>query len=52
MISVLAIVVPIVAARSASLLRAAIRNAWVLQEIAADFVFALIILLAPVLFRP
>ncbi len=45
--SVLAILIPIVIAILATIVRAAIRNVWDARELAADFFFALALLLLP-----
>ena len=49
--SVLAIIVPIVGALIAMAVKAAILNRWVAQAMAADFCYALIILVAPLVLR-
>lgn len=49
--SVLALLVPIVIAIIAALIRAAILGAWDARSIAADFFFALAILLLPLVVR-
>lgn len=49
MISATAILVPIIAALLAMVVKAAITHVWTPQALAGDFFFALIILLAPLL---